>query len=59
MTATEIKNWGAVLVAEPYVCAIMNWKYESNYFSRTDVRAALATLAQLAASHPSTPCRVP
>jgi hypothetical protein len=58
MSAEEVRDYGAALLAEAGVCAFFTWKYEPSYFGRADVRQALAALGELAASHPATPCRL-
>ncbi|HXE58384.1 MAG TPA: hypothetical protein VNK43_10315 [Gemmatimonadales bacterium] len=58
MSGAEVAMWGTILVSHPAVCGFFMWKYDSTYFAREDVRAAMAELAARAASRPRTPCRV-
>jgi hypothetical protein len=48
MSADEIRSWGGRFLSEPY---------DSTYFSRPDIRAALADLAEMARSLPKRSCR--
>jgi hypothetical protein len=57
MSANEIRTWGGALLAQPYFCAFIMWEYEPNYFSRPDIKAAMAELSQKAKAHPQQSCR--
>jgi hypothetical protein len=57
MSASEIRSWGGDFLSEPYICAFLMWEYDSQYFSRPDIQAAVAELKQQAESHPKKPCR--
>jgi hypothetical protein len=57
MSANEIRTWGTALLAQPYFCAFIMWEYDQAYFSRPDIKAALAELRQQAAVHPQQGCR--
>jgi hypothetical protein len=56
MNAWQVRSWGAALLAEPYVCAFIGWKYDERYFGRADVRSAIAGLGDKARQHPSRGC---
>jgi hypothetical protein len=58
MSATQLGTWGAALLAPTRVCGLMMSRYHSDYFGRSDVKAAVATLAQKASAHAGTSCRV-
>jgi hypothetical protein len=59
MSANEIRTWGSAMLAQPYFCAYIMWEYERNYFSRPDIKAAMAELSQQAKAHPQQSCRRP
>jgi len=56
-TASQLKSVGLALLGSSYPCAFLNWKYDSDYMSRTDIKAALAALATKARSKPFKSCR--
>jgi hypothetical protein len=58
MSAAELRTYGSVLVANPYVCSFHVWKYDPDYMSLPDIRAAFAALAEVAKAEPHEPCRV-
>jgi hypothetical protein len=60
MSAAEIRNYGNALVNQTYACAFYNWTYEYHgptYYSRADVKSAMAELSQKAKTHVRTSCR--
>jgi hypothetical protein len=57
MSAAQIRSWGEELIADPYVCAFISWRYDKPYLSRDDIRAALSELSQKAKSHQERSCR--
>jgi hypothetical protein len=56
MSPSELKAWGGALLAEPYICAFIVWKYDSQYFSRPAIKAAFEDLEQVARSYPKKSC---
>lgn len=56
MTASEVRSWGSALLAEPYVCAFISWRYVEGYFARPDVLAAIEELGDQARSRPKKDC---
>jgi hypothetical protein len=56
MSASQLRSWGSNLLDEPYVCGFFNWRYDSQYNGRTDIRSAMSFLAQKANSHARTSC---
>ena len=58
MTAAQLRTWGGAFLSEPYFCAFINWRYDAVYFSRPDIKAALADLAEEAKTYPMKTCRV-
>jgi hypothetical protein len=60
MSATEIRNYGAVMLNQSYSCAFFNWTYilgGSDYFARTDIKSAMTYLSGKARTHTKTSCR--
>src|SRR5262249_17568807 len=73
MSATEVQHAGTVFAKEPYVCAVLDWRYSptlssSSYTTsqqaaiqafddRTDVKAAFAQVLTAAKSRATTPCK--
>jgi hypothetical protein len=56
LTASQIKNFGSVLLGSSYGCAFISWKYDAAYFARSDIKAALEMLSRKAKRHALTPC---
>jgi hypothetical protein len=56
MSASQIKDWGSVLATHPQACAVLSWKYSSTYFNRSDIKAALAYVADKARDHSTKSC---
>lgn len=60
MSAAEIKTYGTAILAQSYACGFLNWTWlydGQDYFSRTDVKASMTTLSNLAKTHVQTSCR--
>jgi hypothetical protein len=57
MSASELRSWGGALLSEPYACALIIWRYNSSYFERPEIQAALSDLNHEAQSHAKQPCR--
>jgi hypothetical protein len=73
MSADEVAHAGTVFAAEPYACAVINWRYSTSYSpsgksalqlaniqgfdGRSDVRSALARVASVAKSRPAKACQ--
>jgi hypothetical protein len=55
-TANQLKSVGSQLLASSYPCAFLNWRYESRYMSRSDIKAALAYLGTKARAKPFKRC---
>jgi hypothetical protein len=58
MSANEVRTFGTAILNNSAVCAFFLWKHDATYFRRTDIRQAVASLGQAAASHAATRCRV-
>ena len=57
MSPAQVKTWGAALLADPYVCAFLSWKYNEGYFSRPAIKSALAELSSKAKHAENRGCR--
>jgi hypothetical protein len=57
MSASQLRTWGKVVLANPYSCAFYGWSYADWYFGRTDVKDALTYLGTLATSRAPSSCR--
>jgi hypothetical protein len=60
MSATELRNYGTVLLNQTYACGFFNWTYilgGSTYFARSDIKSAMTDLSKKAKAHVKTSCR--
>jgi hypothetical protein len=57
MSATELKNYGTVILNQSYACGFIVWAYNSTYYGRSDIKSALSNLSSMARSHVKTACR--
>jgi hypothetical protein len=60
MSATEVRNYGTVLLNQPYACGFFNWTYilgGAEYMARTDIKSAMTYLSNKAKAHLKTSCR--
>jgi hypothetical protein len=57
LTATQIKNFGSVLLGSSYPCAFISWQYDSAYLAQTDIESAMELLSKKAKRHAPTSCR--
>jgi hypothetical protein len=60
MSATEIRNYGTVLLNQTYSCGFFNWTWiegGAEYFARSDVSSAMSYLSGKARNHVKTSCR--
>lgn len=56
MSASELAHVGTVLAGAPYACALLSWRHHATFKSRPEVRAALDSVARLAAERKGTSC---
>ena len=56
MSAAEVANVGTVLAGAPYACALLSWRHDAGFESRPEVRAALDSVARVAAERGGTSC---
>jgi hypothetical protein len=45
------------LLANPYPCAFISWKYDQAYMARADIKAVMGRLSEKARLHGSSSCR--
>lgn len=60
MSATELRNYGSVLLNQSYACGFFNWTHiltGPTYFARSDVKSAMSYLSTKAKAHVRTSCR--
>jgi hypothetical protein len=57
MNAEEVRTWGSILLSEPYMCALIVWRYMPDYFARQDIQEAMLDLNHQAENHPKQDCR--
>jgi hypothetical protein len=57
LNAQEVQSWGSTLLSSTYSCAFISWEYRSDYLDRSDIRAAMATLAEKAQNRSTKSCR--
>jgi hypothetical protein len=59
MSASQIKAFGSVLASNPYACAVLSWNYNPTYLDRSDIKAAVAQVAEVARNRAWQSCREP
>ena len=57
MSASELRTYGSILLANTYVCGFAMWRHDATYYGRADVKSALAELSTKARNHAKTSCR--
>jgi hypothetical protein len=57
MTASTIRSAGSALLSSSYPCTFINWMYDAEYLSNTNVRDALKYLRSKALNRPYKSCR--
>jgi len=55
MSASQLRSWGRRFLKED-VCLFLLWSYRAEYFSRADIKAAMADLADQARQRPKKAC---
>ncbi len=58
MNPSQLRSWGGRFFAEPDICGFIMWEYREDYFSRSDVIAAMRDLSQRAEALPKRTCRI-
>ena len=57
MNATQLKNFGTVILNQKYACAFFLWQHNLSYYGRSDIKAAMAALSVQAKAHPKISCQ--
>lgn len=57
MTPDELRAWGGKWLAQPGMCAFLLWEYSDAYFSRPEIKEAIADLAAQARAYPMRSCK--
>jgi hypothetical protein len=57
MSGAQISTWGGELLADPYVCAFISWRYIPEYLSRPEVKKAMQELSDKAKRRTKKACR--
>jgi hypothetical protein len=58
MSATEVKNAGTVFAYASYACAVISWKYDDTFLSRSGMKDAMSAVGTAARSRSRTACKV-
>jgi len=56
LTASQVKDFGSVILADPYPCAFISWRYDAAYFAQADIKSAMSFLSKKAARHVASSC---
>jgi hypothetical protein len=56
LTASQVKDFGSVMLSSSYSCAFISWQYNAAYFSRSDIKSAMSLLSKKAARHVPSSC---
>jgi hypothetical protein len=59
LTASQVKDFGSVLLGSSYPCAFISWQYNATYFSQSDIQSALTLLSKKADRHVVSSCKKP
>jgi hypothetical protein len=59
MTSEQVRSFGDTLLSAPDACGLAMWTWDAAFMTNTANKSAFSTLANLAAAHPSKPCRRP
>jgi hypothetical protein len=57
MSASEVKRVGSVLALASYGCAVISWKYDETFLSRSGMKDAISAVAYAAKSRSRTSCK--
>lgn len=57
MSARQLRSWGSILLQETQACAWFNWRHDSRYYGRSDIKSAMKYLSSKLKSRPRTSCR--
>jgi hypothetical protein len=57
LSASQVRTFGLAMLNESHACAFFMWQHNASYYSRSDVRSAMADLSSRARNHVKTSCR--
>jgi hypothetical protein len=57
MRPAEVREWGRVLVSEPYACALMMWRYDAAMWGRPEYQTQFQDIATIAKQRVAKECR--
>jgi len=58
MSPTEVRNAGTVFAQASYACAVISWKYNDTFLSRSGMKDAMSAVGTAARSRSRTACKV-
>ena len=58
MSETEVRTYGKVLIADPYVCSFQSWKFTTAYMTQATIVSALTEVAQVGNAIKHERCKV-
>jgi hypothetical protein len=56
MTASQVENFGKVLVSEPFACALTMWTWDDTFMAKPENQTAFNRIAATAAGRPAKAC---
>lgn len=56
LTASQVKDFGSVMLSSSYSCAFISWQYSAAYFSSSDIKSAMSLLSKKADRHVPSSC---
>jgi hypothetical protein len=57
MNASEVQQFGSVLLSSSYPCAFLSWKYDTGFLNQPGMRTAMQVLSDKAENRPTVSCR--
>ena len=57
MSPSEIRKYGYAMLGSKRACAFVQWTYDSDFYSRSTIRSAMADVSARAREHAKTSCR--
>jgi hypothetical protein len=59
MRPVEVREWGRAFLGEPYICAVMMWRYDAAMWGRAEYQAQFQDLSSVAGQRVARSCRRP
>ncbi len=56
MTASQVRQFGTILAADPSVCALVGWRHDQSYLGQTGMRDAMEAVAAVARGRSAASC---